>query len=117
MPAEAITRLPELARGPDGAPGAGQGGRAANPGESRSRVILIQQGVPPTDLQVPVLDEDGLIGYADFGWVGVLGELDGKGKYGIGVDDDPEEAGRIVWREKKRADRFRDQGQFVRWTA
>lgn len=92
-------------------------GRAANPGESWSRVVLVQHGIPPVDLQVPVFDEDGLIGYADFGWDEVLGELDGKGKYRIGVDTDPEEAARIVWREKKREDRFRAQGyEVVRWT-
>ncbi|MCY7372632.1 MAG: type IV toxin-antitoxin system AbiEi family antitoxin domain-containing protein [Spirochaetaceae bacterium] len=92
-------------------------GRAANPGESWSRVVLIQQGLPPTGLQVPVYDDDGLIGYADFGWDGVLGELDGKGKYGIGVDTDPEEAARIVWREKRREDRLRALGnEVVRWT-
>ncbi len=92
-------------------------GRAANPGESWSRVVLIQAGLPPLDLQVPVSDSDGLIGYADFGWDGVLGEQDGRGKYGIGVDADPEEAGRILWREKKREDRLRDQGfEVVRWT-
>ena len=92
-------------------------GRAANPGESWSRVVLIQQGVAPTGLQVPVYDEDGLIGFADFGWDDVLGELDGKGKYGIGVDSDPEEAARIVWREKRREDRLRALGNdVVRWT-
>lgn len=92
-------------------------GRAANPGESWSRVVLIQHALAPTDLQVPVYDEDGLIGYADFGWDDVLGELDGRGKYGIGVDTDPEEAGRIVWREKRREDRLRARGyEVVRWT-
>ena len=92
-------------------------GRAANPGESWSRVVLIQQGVAPTGLQVPVYDEDGLVGFADFGWDDVLGELDGKGKYGIGVDSDPEEAARIVWREKRREDRLRALGNdVVRWT-
>lgn len=91
--------------------------RAANPGESWSRVVLIRGAVPPTGLQVPVHDEDGLVGYADFGWHHVLGELDGKGKYGIGVDTDPQEAGRIVWREKLREDRLRRLGhEVVRWT-
>lgn len=92
-------------------------GRAANPGESWSRAVLVGHGVPPDDLQVAVHDEDGLVGYADFGWDGVLGEMDGKGKYGIGVDTDREEAGRILWREKRREDRLRAQGyEVVRWT-
>ncbi|HEX7189602.1 MAG TPA: hypothetical protein VF423_15385, partial [Actinomycetes bacterium] len=84
-------------------------------GESWSRVVLIEEGVPPRALQVPVFDEDGLVGYADFGWDGVLGEFDGKGKYGIGVGSDPAEAGRIVWREKRREDRFRVAHEVVRW--
>lgn len=92
-------------------------GRAANPGESWSRAILVQQGVPPLDIQVPVYDGSRLVGIADFGWDGVLGELDGRGKYGIGVDTDPTEAGRIVWREKLREDDIRDLGwELVRWT-
>jgi hypothetical protein len=92
-------------------------GRAANPGESWSRAVLIRDGVAPLDLQVPVFDDDGLVGYADFGWDGVLGEFDGRGKYGIGAQTDPEEAARIVWREKRREDRLRAQGyEVVRWT-
>jgi hypothetical protein len=91
-------------------------GRAANPGESWSRVVLIEQGVPPLDLQVRVVDEEGLVGYADFGWDGVLGEFDGKGKYGIGAELDATEAGRIVWREKRREDRMRVRHEVVRWT-
>lgn len=90
-------------------------GRAANPGESWSRVVLIRQGLPPDDLQVTVSDAQGFIGYADFGWHGVLGEFDGKVKYGIGVETDPQEAARIVWREKQREDRLRAEHEVVRW--
>ena len=43
-------------------------GRADNPGESWSRVVLIGFGLAPTDLQVRLEDEEGLIGFIDFGW-------------------------------------------------
>ena len=91
-------------------------GRAENPGESFSRVVLVRIGLPPDDLQVPMWDDEGLIGYSDFGWVGVYGELDGGTKYGL---DDPEKdehaAKQVVWREKKREDRMRVQREVVRW--
>lgn len=91
-------------------------GRAANPGESWSRVVLIQLGLEPFDLQVRLVDDHGLIGYADFGWVGVIGEFDGRGKYGVGADIDPAEAGQIVYAEKLREDRIRRLGLGVaRW--
>ena len=59
-------------------------GRADNPGESWSAGDPDPSSdVAPTDLQVRLEDEEGLIGYADFGWGDdVVGELDGKGKYG-----------------------------------
>ena len=90
-------------------------GRAANPGESWSRAILIQAGLAPTDLQVEVRDRDGLVGYADFGWLPlrVLGEFDGRGKYGV----DATGAADAVWHEKLREDRLRARGFIVvRWT-
>jgi hypothetical protein len=91
-------------------------GRADNPGESWSRVVLVQQGLPPDDLQVRLEDPDGLIGYADFGWDHVVGELDGKCKYAIGVDTDPTEAVQIVRKEKLREDRIRGLGiEVARW--
>ena len=37
--------------------------------------------------EVEVHDEEGLIGYADFGWHGVLGEFDSKGKHGLYDDE------------------------------
>lgn len=89
-------------------------GRADNPGESLSRSVLIAGGVRPTDLQVPIADRDGLVGLADFGWLPlpVLGEFDGRGKYGDGPG-----AADVVWREKLREDRLRALGyEVVRWT-
>jgi len=92
-------------------------GRAANPGESWSRVELIRHGVPPDDLQVALHDQDGLIGYGDFGWDGVIGEFDGKVKYGVAAGTDPERAGGVLWAEKIREDRIRALGlEVVRWT-
>ena len=64
---------------------------------------------------MPIYDIQGLVGYADFGWLPlkVLGEFDGRIKYGAtGVD-----AAEAVWREKKREDRLRALGfEVVRWT-
>ncbi len=90
-------------------------GRAANAGESWSRVVLAQQGVAPDDLQVAVYDADGLIGYVDFTWHGVVGEFDGRYKYGLGVGG-PAGASDALWAEKKREDRLRAQREVVRWT-
>jgi hypothetical protein len=89
-------------------------GRAANPGESLSRAVLIEAGMPPTDLQVRIEDDEGLVGYADFGWlpIRVLGEFDGRGKYGA----DGSTAATVVGLEKRREDRFRALGyEVVRW--
>ena len=92
-------------------------GRAANPGESWSRVELIRQGVPPDDLQVALYDDDGLIGYGDFGWDGVIGEFDGRVKYAVDRAAGPDGAGDVLWAEKRREDRIRARGyEMVRWT-
>lgn len=63
-------------------------GRAESGGESIARAVMLELGVMPPDLQVPVRDPvDGRTTYrADFGWmisngVQVLGELDGREKY------------------------------------
>jgi hypothetical protein len=91
-------------------------GRAANPGESFSRVVLVRLGLAPDDLQVEVHDEEGLVGYADFGWRGVLGEFDGMGKYGLyDVEPDPRKAAHRVVLEKIREDRLRVGHEVVRW--
>lgn len=90
-------------------------GRAANPGESFSRALLVGAGLGPTDLQVAVHDAAGLVGYADVGWLPlrVLGEFDGRGKYGSAAP----EAAEAVWAEKRREDRLRAAGyRVLRWT-
>ena len=93
-------------------------GRAANPGESLSRAVLIEVGLAPTSLQHEVRDSSGLVGFADFGWEErlTLGEFDGRLKYAVPPGADAEEAARVVWAEKRREDRFRGVGyEVVRW--
>ncbi len=93
-------------------------GRAANPGESWSRAVLIEAGIPPTSLQLEVRDAAGLIGFSDFGWQDrmTLGEFDGRWKYAVPPGSDLEAAARVVWAEKRREDRLRAAGySIVRW--
>ena len=93
--------------------------RAANPGESWSRAVLIEAGIPPTDLQFPVHDGAGLVGFADFVWeeCRTLGEFDGRWKYAVPPGADATEAARVLWAEKRREDRLRALGwTVVRWS-
>jgi hypothetical protein len=93
--------------------------RSESVGESRSRVLLQQQGIAAPQLQVEVLRRDGsLIGRSDFGWEqeGTLGEFDGRVKYGRLLRPG-QSAGDAVHEEKLREDELRDTGrQVVRWT-
>lgn len=85
-------------------------GRAATPGESRSRYLFWARGLPAPDLQVEVRDVDGtLVGTTDFGWqgFGVLGEFDGRVKYGRLLKPG-QEPGDVVFAEKRREDRLRE---------
>ena len=55
-------------------------GRSESVGESRSRVLLAESGLPTPDLQVPVYAEDGFfLGRGDFGYAEekMNGEFDG----------------------------------------
>jgi len=91
-------------------------GRSMSAGESLSRAQMFLLNLPRPDLQVECTDEAGLIGYADFGWEGVVGEFDGLVKYRVPAGADPQQAGRVVWREKQREDRIRASGTRVaRW--
>jgi hypothetical protein len=93
-------------------------GRSESYGESVSRVVLVEGGREPEDLQLDVVDRLGaLVGRVDFAWpsVGVIGEFDGRVKYGraLAPDHDPTQA---LWHEKLREDLLRDLGwQVVRW--
>lgn len=93
-------------------------GRSESVGESRSRAIMMQLGLPTPDLQVEVRTPGGgLIGRCDFCWreARLLGEFDGRVKYGrlLRPGQDPGEA---VFLEKQREDAMRDEGWgMVRW--
>lgn len=93
-------------------------GRSESVGESRSRAVLIQLGLPMPDLQVEVRGPDGeLIGRCDFGWddARLLGEFDGLIKYGRLLRPG-EQPGDAVVREKRREDALRDENWgMVRW--
>ncbi len=83
---------------------------AQTPLESFSRLRLVSAGLPEPELQVPVRDSAGLIGYADMTWMDwrVIGEADGALKYQDRSD---------LIAEKIREDRLRDAGWVVvRWT-
>lgn len=82
---------------------------AQSPLESLSRLRLVRAGLPEPRLQVPIHDQQGLIGYVDmlFEELGVVGEADGQVKYATRED---------LVQEKRREDRLRSEGYgVVRW--
>jgi len=94
-------------------------GRSESVGESRSRALMIERGIPLPDLQVAVHRPDGrFVGRSDFGWrqQRLLGEFDGRVKYGRLLRPG-ESPGDAVFAEKRREDALRDEGWgVVRWT-
>lgn len=93
-------------------------GRAESVGESYSRVVLHELRLPPSDLQVTIVDPSGrLVARCDFGWARsrTVGEFDGRVKYGRLVPEG-DDAGDTVFHEKVREDEVRDLGhEVVRW--
>jgi hypothetical protein len=84
-------------------------GRAESVGESRARYLCYRQGLPAPELQFHVSDERGeLAGITDMVWEseGLLGEFDGKVKYGRLLKPG-QEPGDVVWQEKIREDALR----------
>ncbi|MCZ2819151.1 hypothetical protein O2V63_02270 [Modestobacter sp. VKM Ac-2977] len=92
--------------------------RSESVGESRSRALMLDAGVPLPELQLDVRRPDGrLVGRSDFGWQQerLLGEFDGRVKYGrlLRPGQDPGDA---VFEEKRREDALRDERWgVVRW--
>jgi hypothetical protein len=91
--------------------------RSESPGESASRVRLMEEGLPRPDLQQEIFGPDGrLIARVDFYWKErqTVGEFDGMIKYGRllkpgqRIED-------VIFDEKMREDAVRDLG--CRWSA
>lgn len=85
-------------------------GRAESPGETRARFLCWSQNLPAPDLQFAVRDQGGaLVGITDFVWHdhGVLGEFDGRAKYGRLLEPG-QEPGDVVFAEKRREDLLRE---------
>jgi hypothetical protein len=88
-------------------------------GESRTRYLFFRHHLPAPLLQYKVYDNGRLIGITDFAWPehGLLGEFDGKVKYGrlLGPGQQPGDA---VFKEKQREDALREVTGFgmIRYT-
>ncbi|WP_137723947.1 hypothetical protein [Prescottella subtropica] len=93
-------------------------GRSESVGESRSRVLMIREQLPLPDCQSVLYDAGGKrLGRVDFLFesLGVVGEFDGRIKYGRLVSEGAVPAD-VLWAEKLREDAIRDTGwQVVRW--
>ena len=96
--------------------------RAESAGESVSRVIMAERGLPAPDPQLVVRNDRGeFVARVDFAWpaLGVIGEFDGRLKYGRTLDPDEDrdrDAAEVLWSEKQREDQLRRLGwQVVRW--
>lgn len=85
-------------------------GRSESIGESRGRWLFARFGLPAPILQYPVHRPNGtLIGITDWGWPdrGVLGEFDGRVKYGRLLKPG-QLPGDAVFEEKRREDELRE---------
>jgi hypothetical protein len=93
--------------------------RSESAGESFSRVVFHQNKLPVPEPQYRVVAPDGrFVGRCDFGWpeFGVLGEFDGRTKYGRLLRKPGQTAEDVLIDEKRREDRLRALGWVViRW--
>ena len=105
------------ASAPPGEPSRCWDPRSESVGESASRVVFRDHGIPDPQPQFVIVD-GSFSARADFAWpeLRTLGEFDGKLKYGDLVPGGRRPAD-ILWEEKIREDRLRALGwQVVRWT-
>ena len=90
--------------------------RSGSVGESISRAVFRDAGLPQPELQFEITDGARLLGITDFAWPEqrVVGEFDGLEKYGM---VGPGETFRdVIQREKRREERIRAAGWWVvRW--
>lgn len=92
---------------------------SGSPGESFSRAVMIEHGLPAPELQRRFSDDSGYIGIPDFTWeeFKILGEFDGFEKYSAQKYLKGKTPVDVVVAEKKREDRLRALGyRVVRWT-
>ena len=88
-------------------------GRSESVGETLLRIAFMEIGAPRPEPQLQFFTEDGAEwARADFGFKKerVLAEFDGKRKYKVQPGADPEQAGEVVFREKRREEALRDLG-------
>ena len=90
--------------------------RSESPGESYSRVVMHERGLPRPELQYEIVDDNGLlIARCDFAWpeLRTVGEFDGWVKYTGQFGKNTTE---VVVAEKRREDSLRSYGwQVARW--
>ena len=90
--------------------------RSESPGESYSRVVMHERGLPRPELQYEIFDDNGLlVARCDFAWPDrrTVGEFDGLVKYSGQFGANTNE---VVVTEKRREDAIRSYGwQVARW--
>lgn len=88
---------------------------SGSPLESLSRLQMFRANFPRPVLQAEYRDRLGRM-LTDFDWERLIGECDGQRKYRVPEGATPEEAGQVVWDEKRREDRLRRFKPVARWT-
>jgi hypothetical protein len=92
--------------------------RSESVGESLSRARMYELRLPIPELQHEFSDASGFIGRTDYWWRGLrlIGEFDGRVKFGVGIAETDGDVREALWQEKRREDRLRALGiGVVRW--